>query len=292
MPITVRPLRADEGRLYLEIVNSAILGLAVSHYRSEAIEGWAVPINDETLSDLMRNDDHEIRLIAELDGEPVAIGALILERSELRACYVAPRAVRRGCGSALVRAIESLARENGLVRLELAGSLNAESLLCGSRLSGPRAKRGCSPQRSSNGRRLDGEASGDFGPGSAESYVICGSAGQVKRSRRGVCLGRGTVEPSVNGRQVTEHAASHHRERPSPARATRRSDVDFVRAQAGSLAARGVFCSDGRQVRRPRQTPRRTPVIRNRKPGLGIRRRIPNPQFLIPNFRIRYRCRP
>ena len=55
------------------------------------------------------------------------IGALILERSELRACYVAPRAVRRGCGSALVRAIESLARENGLVRLELAGSLNAES---------------------------------------------------------------------------------------------------------------------------------------------------------------------
>ena len=46
MPITVRPLRADEGRLYLEIVNSAILGLAVSHYRSEAIEGWAVPISE------------------------------------------------------------------------------------------------------------------------------------------------------------------------------------------------------------------------------------------------------
>lgn len=86
-----------------------------------------VPINDETLNDLARNDDHEIRLIAELDGNPVAIGALILERSELRACYVSPEAARRGCGSALVREIERVARENGLTRLKLAGSLNAES---------------------------------------------------------------------------------------------------------------------------------------------------------------------
>src|SRR5437773_5771482 len=62
-----------------------------------------------------------------LDGNPVAIGAVILERSELRACYVSPKAARRGCGSAWVREIERVARENGLTRLELAGSLNAES---------------------------------------------------------------------------------------------------------------------------------------------------------------------
>ncbi|HEY7446523.1 MAG TPA: GNAT family N-acetyltransferase [Vicinamibacterales bacterium] len=125
-PITVRPLRADEERLYMEIVNSAILGLARSHYSPDAIAGWVVPINEETLGNLARNEEHEIRLIAELDGEPVGIGALILERSELRACYVSPKAARRGCGSALVREIERLALENGLTRLELAGSLNAE----------------------------------------------------------------------------------------------------------------------------------------------------------------------
>jgi len=61
-----------------------------------------------------------------LNGEPVAIGALIVERSELRACYVRPEAAHRGCGSAVVREIERLAREHGLTRLELAGSLNAE----------------------------------------------------------------------------------------------------------------------------------------------------------------------
>jgi putative acetyltransferase len=110
----------------MEIVNSAIRGLAPSHYTPDAIDGWVVPINDEAIQDLMRNDEREIRLIAELDGEPVGIGALILDRAELRACYVSPDAARRGCGSALVREIERLAREHGLSRLELAGSLNAE----------------------------------------------------------------------------------------------------------------------------------------------------------------------
>jgi GNAT superfamily N-acetyltransferase len=87
-------------------VNRSIRGLAVSHYPRDAIEGWVVPVTDETLRDLMLNRDHEVRLVAELDGKPVGIGALIVERSELRACYVAPQAARRGCGSALVQQIE------------------------------------------------------------------------------------------------------------------------------------------------------------------------------------------
>ena len=126
MPIAVRPLRADEGRIYLEIVNSAIRGLAVSHYPPDVIDGWVVAVTDETVRDLMLNSDHEVRLIAELNGKAVGIGALILERSELRACYVSPPFARQGCGSALVREIERLARENGLTSLSLAASLNAE----------------------------------------------------------------------------------------------------------------------------------------------------------------------
>jgi putative acetyltransferase len=126
MPITVRPLRDDELRTYLEIHTSAVRGLAVTHYASDVIEAWVVPITEDTVRDLSLNADREIRLIAELDGAPVGIGGLLLERSELRACYVAPHAARRGCGSALVREIERLARENGLTRLDLAASLNAE----------------------------------------------------------------------------------------------------------------------------------------------------------------------
>jgi putative acetyltransferase len=126
MAVIVRPLRADELPTYLETVNSAILGLAVTHYPSETISAWLVPVTDETLRDLTLNEDHELRLVAELDGTVVGIGAIILERSELRACYVAPHAARRGCGSALVREIERIARENSLTHLEVAASLNAE----------------------------------------------------------------------------------------------------------------------------------------------------------------------
>ena len=126
MSVAVRPLRADEGQTYLEIVNSAIRGLAATYYSPETIDGWVVPITDETLRDLVANADHELRLVAELDGSVVGIGALILERSELRACYVSPQAARHGCGSALVREIERIARENRLTHLEVAASLNAE----------------------------------------------------------------------------------------------------------------------------------------------------------------------
>jgi putative acetyltransferase len=126
VPIVIRSLRADEIRVYLDIVNSAILGLAVDHYPPETIAGWVVPITDETIRDVTLNTEGEIRFVAELDEVPVGIGALVLERSELRACYVVPNAARRGCGSAIVREMERVARENGLTRLNLAASLNAE----------------------------------------------------------------------------------------------------------------------------------------------------------------------
>ena len=126
MGIVVRPLRGGELRLYVEIVNDAVRGLAASHYDAAAIAGWIVPLTEAVLADLDRNPDREIRLLAELDGRPAGIGALVLERAELLACYVRPEAARRGCGSAIVRAIEAIAREHGLPRLSLAASLNAE----------------------------------------------------------------------------------------------------------------------------------------------------------------------
>jgi putative acetyltransferase len=126
VPIVVRPLRAGEERLYLGIVNAAIRGLAATHYDRDALASWVVPITDGTLADLARNPDREIRLIAELDGRPAGIGALVIDRAELRACYVQPGSARRGVGTALVRAIERLAVDSGLTHLALVASLNAE----------------------------------------------------------------------------------------------------------------------------------------------------------------------
>ena len=126
MAVIVRPLRDDETRLYLGIHERAIRGLAAGHYSRDAIEGWVVPPTDGNLRRLRLNTDREIRLVAELDGRPVGIGALVLATAELRAVYVVPEGARQGCGSALVHAIERIARGGGVARLALHASLNAE----------------------------------------------------------------------------------------------------------------------------------------------------------------------
>ena len=126
MAVSVRPLRDDEIRRYLEIHERAIRGHAVSHYSQDDIEGWVVPPTGENLRRVTLNADREIRFVAELDGVPVGIGALVLQNAELRAVYVAPDGARQGCGSALVREIERTARDNKLTRLTLYASLNAE----------------------------------------------------------------------------------------------------------------------------------------------------------------------
>ena len=74
--------------------------------------------------------------MAEIDGEPVGIGAIVVSNSELRACYVAPSAARRGVGSAIVGRIEQIAREHRLNYLELESSTTAEPFYSAFGLSG------------------------------------------------------------------------------------------------------------------------------------------------------------
>ena len=124
--VTVRPLGVNEERTFLEIHTRSVRGLAAPHYPAEVIDAWTLPITDKTLAELSQNPDGEIRLIAELDGEPVALGVLVVSNEELRACYVVPEAARKGVGTALVSEIERIARQHGLRRLELFASINAE----------------------------------------------------------------------------------------------------------------------------------------------------------------------
>ena len=126
MAIRVRAMLPSEARLFLELHHAAVRSLAANDYPASVIDAWARPITDDAIERFLANRDHELRLIAELDGEPAGIGAIVVSQSELRACYVAPGAARRGVGSALVAQIERLAREHGLDHLELESSVTAE----------------------------------------------------------------------------------------------------------------------------------------------------------------------
>lgn len=127
MEVAIRPMRDEDVRAFVEVLNASIRGLAAHHYPPEVIEDWAPILVDDTAVRRVRaNSDGEIRFIAELDGQAVGIGALIPERNQLRACYVVPGAARRGVGTALVRAIEQEAQARGVCELELEASLNGE----------------------------------------------------------------------------------------------------------------------------------------------------------------------
>jgi putative acetyltransferase len=127
LAFNVRTMQPVEARRFLEVHHASVRGLAANDYRTEVIDDWAATfVDDRAVERFLLNPDAEIRLVAELEDKIVGIGAVVFANNELRACYVIPDAARQGVGSALVRAIERLARDHGLSHLQLDASINAE----------------------------------------------------------------------------------------------------------------------------------------------------------------------
>jgi putative acetyltransferase len=126
-PLCVREMRSEDARAFLEVHHSAVRQLAADSYPLDVIEAWApLPISEEHVQFVRSNADREFRLVAESDGEIIGIGCFVAQKNELRACYVAPSAARKGVGSAILREIERAARDSGVMTLWADSSLTAE----------------------------------------------------------------------------------------------------------------------------------------------------------------------
>jgi putative acetyltransferase len=126
--IAVRQMLPKDARLFLEIHHAAVRDLASKDYQPTVIEVWApLPITDKAVESFLANPDNEIRLVAEVAGEVVGIGAIVAGKAELRACYVLPEMARKGIGLSLVREIERIAQDLHLTHLELDASVNSEA---------------------------------------------------------------------------------------------------------------------------------------------------------------------
>ena len=127
MSITVRRLRPDETRTYLEIHRASVRGIAARDYPTEIIDAWApVPVTDAAVEAAMANPNREIRVAAIADGQIVGIGAVVPRNLELRACYVLPAAARAGVGRTIVSELENIARREDAAFLTLESSLTAQ----------------------------------------------------------------------------------------------------------------------------------------------------------------------
>lgn len=121
-------MRREEARTFLEVHHESVRGLAAGDYPQSVIDDWApLPITDRHVHEFLCNPDNEIRLVALIAGKVVGIGALVSEKSELRACYVLPGFARKGVGATIVREIEDIARVCGVLLLHLDASLTAEA---------------------------------------------------------------------------------------------------------------------------------------------------------------------
>jgi len=129
MSLVIRKMSPNDARVFLEVHHSAVREFAAKDYPAAVVDDWAqLPLTEEAIERVRANPDDEYRLIAEINGQVVGIGALVIKNSELRACYVAPGANRQGVGSALVREMERIARERGLAFLDVDSSITAEPL--------------------------------------------------------------------------------------------------------------------------------------------------------------------
>ena len=126
--VLTREMRSEDARAFLDVHHAAVRGVAAKDYPLAVIDAWApLPVTDDAIERVRANPDQEYRLIAEIEGCVVGIGAAVFELGELRACYVAPDARGRGVGAPLVKELERAARERGVRRLELDSSVTAET---------------------------------------------------------------------------------------------------------------------------------------------------------------------
>ncbi len=134
--ITVRRTTDSDARDLLMVHFDAVRNIASADYPEEITTQWSRRVDQGRIVEFLGNPDNEIRLVAEVNGEIVGFGAIVPETEELRACYVSSKAKRRRVGTALVTAIEKIAREKGCEYLWLDSSVTAEKfyLSCGYRI--------------------------------------------------------------------------------------------------------------------------------------------------------------
>ncbi|MDZ8079330.1 MAG: GNAT family N-acetyltransferase [Nostoc sp. DcaGUA01] len=126
--IKVRCCLPSDAESVLKVHRAAIHGTASLCYPKEIIQDWASPITPSKIKAFADNTviGEETRIVAEINGQIVGFGAIVVSNSELRAVYVSPSFGRSGVGTAILQELEHLARERGLSELHLNASLNAE----------------------------------------------------------------------------------------------------------------------------------------------------------------------
>jgi GNAT superfamily N-acetyltransferase len=137
--VSVRPAEPQDAEVAIEVVRDSITRLCVADHESDPVTlaSWLRNKTVETFVRWIASADNHI-VVAELDS--VIGGVASLHASgEIQLCYVAPSRQRVGVGTALLGALEAVARARGLHQVVLKSTVGARSFYehSGYRPSGP-----------------------------------------------------------------------------------------------------------------------------------------------------------
>lgn len=120
--IEIRRAVAADAESIERIFSSSIRELAKDHYNTLQIESWAGGFSIEQVRERIRSGG---TYVAELDGVIAGFATIDLAMTDVEMVYVSPGYAHKGIGAALLRFVEQVARDAGVTRLHLRGSLNA-----------------------------------------------------------------------------------------------------------------------------------------------------------------------
>lgn len=126
---TIRKAVVADAEAIMQIHFVAVHKTAASWYSRDVLKNWSGGPNEtrcRKVRDSIVNETHFV-IVAEDSSGILGFGCVIPKERYLQAVYVHPRAGRRGVGSAILRKLEQIARDNQVGRLELNASLNAEA---------------------------------------------------------------------------------------------------------------------------------------------------------------------
>ena len=114
--LRIRHATTDDAESICLLHAASIRELCNSHYSPGQIKEWTDGLVPERYIAAMEAFEF---MVAEVEGEIQGLCVLDLDNAELNALYVAPWAIRKGIGKALMAVAEELARKRGLVQLRV-----------------------------------------------------------------------------------------------------------------------------------------------------------------------------
>lgn len=123
-PLIIRPAVASDVDAIWRVHTTAIEATCAGHYGKDVIAAWIERLKPESYRSVVARGGV---VVAEYESQAVGFGQIDVATGEIQAVYVAPDAQCQGVGAAVLAHLEALATREGISRITLKATINAEA---------------------------------------------------------------------------------------------------------------------------------------------------------------------